>query len=308
MRERDRGICLEIVKDLVDIAIKLIQSREADNSSILHAVWSECRTLFLTNQPIFGDFDKINYINDEEEARIAEKARDEEEMMGEVEYEEDFEEEFQEEEKELKLKYLNDLVDRDFESYRDLNAPWDEFLPKREEEVEETSRLGCIVLGYVVHRLLQILYFSPFQVAPCPIPRVKVMAIILGITNSTLHEQLRELLKDSEIRLLRMEDAINHCLESYKQEMSHMKYIDLDIVSTTARDVRKLESKSKTDEAAERHLKIMEKTKKVTPRADGVTEQKQTQTPRQIPYDDMDPILSDVAYIGRGALVNIIYR
>jgi len=297
--------------DFVDIAIKLAHSRETDVNSILYTVWSECRTFFLTSQPIFDGFDMINEFNDEEEARIAEKARDEEEeMIDEAEYEEyfDYEEEFEEEKKPLKLSYLSALADRDFENYRDLTAPWDEFLPKREEKIEETSRLGCIVLGYVVHRLLEILHFSPIQVAPCPIPRVKVAAVILGITNSILHEQLRELLKDSGIRLLRMEDAINHCLKSYKQEMSHTEYIDLNMVSASARDVKRLETKSKMDEIAERHLKIMEKTKKVTPRVDAMIEEKQTQTPRQIPYDDMDPILSDAACIGRGALINIIYR
>ncbi|EZA48911.1 Sperm flagellar protein [Ooceraea biroi] len=274
MREKHQAICAEILRDLTDIAVKIAQYRQTNNSHISYSIWSECRTLFLKSQSIFEDFDEIVEIEDKGETENAEEIRN-------------------------KIQITITLANTDFENYQDLAAPWDKFVPEREQEAEEAFRLGCIVLGYIVHRLLEILYPSPVEVVPRPVPRVKVAAIILGITNFTLHEQLRELLKDSGIRLLRMEDAINHCLERYKQEMSHVKYIDLNIVSVTAKDVKRLETKSKIDDPRERHLKRMEKTKVMTPRSDAVAEEKQTQTPRQIPYDDTDSILSDTACTGK---------
>ncbi|XP_026826141.1 uncharacterized protein LOC109611337 [Ooceraea biroi] len=304
MREKHQAICAEILRDLTDIAVKIAQYRQTNNSHISYSIWSECRTLFLKSQSIFEDFDEIVEIEDKGETENAEEIRNKIQITisrNKVKNGKDLtiEEEFQEKQRlhRVKVEHRRALANTDFENYQDLAAPWDKFVPEREQEAEEAFRLGCIVLGYIVHRLLEILYPSPVEVVPRPVPRVKVAAIILGITNFTLHEQLRELLKDSGIRLLRMEDAINHCLERYKQEMSHVKYIDLNIVSVTAKDVKRLETKSKIDDPRERHLKRMEKTKVMTPRSDAVAEEKQTQTPRQIPYDDTDSILSDTAYL-----------
>ncbi|RLU21171.1 hypothetical protein DMN91_005544 [Ooceraea biroi] len=306
MREKHQAICAEILRDLTDIAVKIAQYRQTNNSHISYSIWSECRTLFLKSQSIFEDFDEIVEIEDKGETENAEEIRNKIQITisrNKVKNGKDLtiEEEFQEKQRlhRVKVEHRRALANTDFENYQDLAAPWDKFVPEREQEAEEAFRLGCIVLGYIVHRLLEILYPSPVEVVPRPVPRVKVAAIILGITNFTLHEQLRELLKDSGIRLLRMEDAINHCLERYKQEMSHVKYIDLNIVSVTAKDVKRLETKSKIDDPRERHLKRMEKTKVMTPRSDAVAEEKQTQTPRQIPYDDTDSILSDTACTGK---------
>lgn len=297
---------MKILEDFADIAIKIAQYRQANDSYIPHFIWNECRTLFLKNQSIFGDFNEIDEMEDEEETENLKEIGNKIETTineNKIKNETDLriEEECQAEEKQrrqhrVKLEHRKALVDMDFENYRDLAAPWDEFVPEREEEIKEISRLGRIVLGYVVHRLLEILYPLPIQVATCPVPKVKVAAIILGITNPKMHEQLRELLQGSGIRLLRMEDAINHCLESYKQEMSHIEYIDVNIVSATT-DVK--EMKSKMNDPKEHRLKRIEKT---TPQPDVTTEEKQTQTPRRIPYDDMDPILSDAACTGREKL------
>jgi len=106
-------------------------------------------------------------------------------------------------------------------------------------------------------------------------------------------------LKDAGIRLLTMENAINYCLENYKREMIDVEYIDLNIISATTRDIKKLEVKSKTDDSREHHPKKIERSAKLETSQQSAAEEKQTQTPRQIPYDDMDPVLSDTACIGR---------
>lgn len=309
MREKHRGICVEILIDLADIAVKIARYRQASDNHVPHFFWSECKTLFLKNQPIFEDFDEIyEDKEDKDEIRNAvETAINQIKTKNEKDLK--IEQGFHAEEKyrlrQTRSKYRTALADTDFENYRDLVATWDAFVPKRDRETEEISKLGRVVLGYVIHRLLEILYPSPVQVAARPVPRVKVAAIILGITNPTLHEHLRELLKGSGIRLLRMEDAINHCLESYKQEMSHVEHIDLNIVSTMMKGVKKLDIQDKMDDPKKHRLKKVEKMKVTTPRSDA--EEKHTQTPRQIPYDDMDPILSNVACTGKSALSLFMY-
>lgn len=312
MKEKHHGICSEIINDLIDIAVKISDYRQVNGNHIPNSIWNEWRMLFLKSQPIFEHTDYFD-----EEAENTEETKNEKE----IKTNEDEEEKgargnsgervrneegikigktlkVEENRKLVQLERQQSLTDADFESYRDLASPWDQFVPKREKEVEEVYRLGCVVLGYIVHRLLEILYPYPAKIMDCPVPRVKVAAIILGVTNATLHKQLRELLKNTGIRLLTMEDAINHCLESYKREMVDVEYIDLNIISTTAKDIKRLEAKSKAD-SRELHSKKIERSAKSTPFHQNVAEEKQTQTPRQIPYDDMDPILSDTAYIGR---------
>lgn len=320
MKEKHRSINSEIVNDLADIAVKIADYHQTNGNIISNSTWNEWKTLFLKNQPIF---ELMNHFNDVEEVEDIEHIKNEEEMKvnkDEVIVENSIRrkngEQIRNEEgikirKELKAEekqrknYLGperwqSLADADFESYRDLTSPWDQFVPKTEEETEEVHRLGCVVLGYVVHRLLEILYPYPSEIVVYSVPRVKVAAIILGITNATLHEQLRELLKNTGIRLLTMEDAINYCLEKYKQEMIDVEYIDLNIISATTRDIKKLETKSKANNSRDRYPKKIERSAKIATSQQSAAEEKQTQTPRQIPYDDMDPILSDTAYIGRG--------
>lgn len=322
MKEKHQEICSEIVNDFADIAVKIADYRQANGIHIPNSIWNEWRMSFLQNEPIF---ELVEYFNDVEEKEDVKEIKNEEKVKineddkmmvnndarGNCEEKPGNEEEKIKTEKELKaeekqrlaqleLERQQSLADADFESYRDLASPWDQFIPKRDEETEDVYRLGCVVLGYIVHRLLEILYPYP-EVMDCPVPRVKVAAIVLGVTNVTLHEQLPELLKNTGIRLLTMEDAINHCLERYKQEMVNVKYIDLNIISTrTTRDTKRLEAKNKTDDSRERHPKKIERSAKLATSQQNAAEEKQTQTPRQIPYDDMDPILSDIAYIGRG--------
>lgn len=320
MKEKHRSINSEIVNDLADIAVKIADYRQTNGNHISSSTWNEWKTSFLKNQPIF---ELMDHFEDVEEVEDTEDIKNEEKMKvnkdeaiienstrrkngGRIRNQEGIKigKELKADEKQdlihLEPERWRSLVDADFESYRDLASPWDQFVSKREQEAEEVHRLGCVVLGYIVHRLLEILYPYPDEIVDCSVPRVKVAAIILGITNATLHEQLRELLKNTGIRLLRMEDAINHCLERYKREMVDVEYIDLNIISATIRDIKRFETKSKTDDSRDRHPKKIERSAKTAMSQQSAAEEKQTQTPRQIPYDDMDPILSDTAYIGRG--------
>ncbi|XP_036142847.1 sperm flagellar protein 2 [Monomorium pharaonis] len=321
IKKKRQDICSEIINALVDIAVKMSDYRQ-ENGNIPDFIWNEWRVLFLKNQPIFElvdvelDFDveetenveemeneEGKKLNEDGETIVKNDARRNDGKILKNKEKAKIEERLKIEEKQrlvqLELERQQSLADADFESYRDLTSPWDKFVLTRKKEDEEVYRLGCVVLGYIIHRLLENLYPYLVEVIDCPVPRVKIAAIILGVTNATLHEQLRELLKNAGIRLLTMEDAINHCLKSYKQEMADVEYIDLNIISTTTRDVKRLGAKNKTNDVRERHPKKIERSTKLTTLQQNAAEEKQTQTPRQIPYDDMDPILSDTAYIGK---------
>lgn len=334
-----RGLCVEITRDLADIAVKIAEYSQANDDRTPRSVWSDCRTLFLRNQPIFefAEFSDIFKIEDAEEEEEGEEQEDvnirkktEDEATtyhkfriknGEERRDEEETKDAQltgsrkgrqvEDKQRLKLLQLEldrqrVLADADFENYRDFAAPWDEFVPTRggqveEDEAEEIFRLGRVVLGYVVHRLLGMLYNQPTEIMARSAPRVKVAAVVLDITSAALLDELRELLKRYDVHLLRMGDAINHCLERYKREMADVEYIDLDIVSATARDVGRLQAEGKTNGSKGRRAKLPERPMAKNAAAkqrQNATGEKQTQTPRQIPYDDLHPTLSDAAYIG----------
>lgn len=324
-----RGICAEVARDLADIAVKIAEYRQANDDQVPRSVWSDCRTLFLKNQPIFEFVDWPDFFeveNEEEDVNIQKNAgntvtkshkvriQNGEDAKNEEERTESRKERGKVEDKQklellqLELDRQRVFADADFENYRDFTSPWDEFVPTKKEgqeednEAEEIFRLGRVVLYHVVHRLLGMLYKRPTETVTPSIPKVKVAAIVFGITSAASLEELRELLKMRDVHLLRMEDAINHCLEWYKREMADVEYIDLDVISATTRSVGLgSQAEDKTNGRKDRRVKLpgrrMAKDTAVTQQEDAVIE-KQTQTPRQIPYDDLHPILSDVAYIG----------
>lgn len=297
LEEKHRKICMEILRDLVDIAMKAAEYRQTNNNYIPPFMWSEWRTLFINNQPISELNDNIEMLEIEEDENTAENTGE----RNKIDNEKDGKMTDEMEDKRKNMIFLKELerqrclADGDFENYRDFLSPWNEYLPEMKQRDDEVVRLGSIVLGYIVHHLLQVLYPYSTETLICPVPRVKIAAIILGITDPAWHQQLQELLTKSGIRLLRMENAINYCLARYKQEMADVEYIDLNIIAATTRDMKKLEVKNKMKfNSRNNRSKKIEK-RKVTNGGD----EKQTQTPRQIPYDDMDPVLSDAAYIGR---------
>lgn len=140
----------------------------------------------------------------------------------------------------------------------------------------------------------------------------------------TVHETMRTLLERCKIRLVRMEDAINYCLSRYKDEMSDVQYIDLNIIAATDDTVailtkrnrrmkidtsqeclqsvkgssRRSKSSRTTKSREEKEKKKSQRLRKKTEEKELQTEEKETQTPRNIPHDDMDPVLTDSAYIG----------
>lgn len=307
LREKHERVCRDTLRDLIDVALKVAEYRCSNEGYVPKVIWNEWKALFLKCQPIFEPFeDKFNV--DEEGERLEEI---EEIVRSRVEREEA-------------------LNEANFESYHNLESPWDDYVPPMEPEIEEILKLGELVLGYIVHRLLEFVY--PYPVGPLepPIPKVKTAAIILGVLEESFYDPIQSLLKKSGIRLVTIRDAINHCLLRYKEEMSDVKYIDANVVRATeeifnesSASRRKSEdskrrnefvtSRSRNDDDLLRSGKLSGKVKGEEKegrrtgrrrRSDKNIEkdspkEKETQTPRVIPYDDVDPILSSVAYLGK---------
>ncbi|CAG5095166.1 Similar to Spef2: Sperm flagellar protein 2 (Mus musculus) [Cotesia congregata] len=179
------------------------------------------------------------------------------------------------------LNSIDHLQDKDLRDYIDINAPWNEFIPEIDQESKEFIELGSITLGYIVHKLL--LKFPQEFLRP-KLPEVKVRAILLGVSDPKHYSTLQDLLKHQKISVIRVEDAINYCLQCYKEEKK----------DEDSAEEFKLEthSESSIKSPEDSTLNGEGKSKNIT-KID-----KKTQTSKVIPFDDMHPRLSDSAYIG----------
>ncbi|XP_014609178.1 PREDICTED: sperm flagellar protein 2-like [Polistes canadensis] len=262
LREKHERICREVIEDLIDIALKVVEYRSSNECYVPKAIWNEWKTLFLKCQPIFDPFE--NEFPKKEE-------KEEEENIEEI--------------VQSRLDREEVLNEANFESYHTLQSPWDEYVPPMTDpEIEEILKLGELVLGYIVHRLLEFVYPYPTGYLESPVPKVKTAAIILGIVEPRLYDSIEILLNNSGIRLVSMKDAINYCLLRYKEEMLDVEYIDANIIRAT-------------DDIVKR--KVDDLKKNTTTKSKKTLKSDKVSTPRVIPYDDMNPILSDAAHIGK---------
>ncbi|CAK9812941.1 Sperm flagellar protein 2 [Anthophora quadrimaculata] len=311
LREKHWKYCRQVADDLSSIALNIAEHRRVNHGQVPFTLLSEWRSLFRRSQPIFEE--QIPYTVSQGSSK------------------EELDEGLPKSDLWSKFDDVDVLRDALFDDYLETNPPWDVSLPILGEDTQETLTLGRVVLGYIVHRLLEGLYARPLDRSKSLLRKFKHVAIILGIGSPEVYESIRALLEENGVRTIRMDDAINYCLEKYKEEMSNTEYIDLNVVTATAKLIEGFESgenqasspnvvksgrkRSKfADERSAssvdvptvqrssktRRSKRSDDAKKPTddaPKTENV--EKQTQTPRNIPYDDLDPVLTDSAYMGK---------
>ena len=195
IRERHWTICRDVVDDLATIALNVGDHRRVNDGYVSITLLSEWKTMFLKCQPIF----------DEEIPHDARQERDGSDLLLKSDVW-------------TKIGKVDALRDALFDDYLETKPPWDVSLPEIGEESREIARLGRLVLGHVVHRLLRGLYAKPLDRSQILLSKFKNMAIVLGIGNAAVYELIRTVLDRSGVRTVRMEDAINHCLERYVVE------------------------------------------------------------------------------------------
>ena len=203
----------DIVSNLIDISVKAAEYKIASSDDCIpKSLWNEWKALFIKNQPIW-------------EVNPPKLSRDSSEFQG--------EQEIIDETDETDSTRIDLLNDDDFDNYHNIRSPWNEFSPNIDTETQKFLDHGIIVLGYVVHKLLK--GFQPHleEAMVTPLPNMKTRAVVLDLPDSVLYEPIQELLKCQRIHLVRMENAINYCLEAYKIEMKDFDYIDLNIKAAT---------------------------------------------------------------------------
>ncbi|XP_076755957.1 sperm flagellar protein 2 [Xylocopa sonorina] len=270
IRKKHWKFCQGLLVDLVSIALNMAEHRRVNDGRVPVALLTEWKSMFLKSLPIFDEeIPYDDHDDDHDDDRDGLLKTDSSDAL-----------------ETLREALLDD--------YLDGNPPWE----RLEESSSESFESGRAILGYAVHRLLEGLYARPIDRSRTLLSELKHVAIVLGVGNRGAYETLRALLDHASVRALRMEDAINYCLEWYKHEMSDIRYIDLNVIAATTDAIRQKVDSNRVDR------RMDESIKEIGDNGEGRnddTREKETQTPRNIPYDDVDPVLSDSAYIGKWA-------
>ncbi|XP_022900706.2 sperm flagellar protein 2-like [Onthophagus taurus] len=198
MKERRLQMCTEALRDMVDIAIRDAEYKEAFDEEMSPKMKKDLADLFVKGKSIFDVVEDVETIIDYMPI-------------------DDFDDEIVLEE----IDRQNTLDIRNFEDYCNFVWPYEidahasEFVDKLDD-----IKLAMNILGHVIFRLLLTKYPKPALPTPPNIPKVEVAACIANIPDLTVVPILEKLLVERKIKVIQLEDTINYCLEAYKMEIT----------------------------------------------------------------------------------------
>lgn len=287
LRERRYLIRVEvhnIIQSIIDISLRISEIRDLTSCQIPKSLMKDLKELFFKNLPIFDILENFEVLCEDNE-------NEDEEFDG--------ENDFAIENDDLKNQEKhrqNVLNECDFVDYLHLVGSWMVsllFPDGTENEVQQK------VLGYIVHRLLELKYPTPNIPTPVPLKPMKPVVIIQGL-DSDGYNMLFDLMEACKILIVRIDDVINFVLSVYKEELSVVRDIDIDSVFKKATE-KSLQEKPKTvkEKEVSKKVQLLKNTAVEIPmfNIEFLSQDKQTQTPRKIPDDD--PVFSPVAEIGK---------
>lgn len=115
------------------------------------------------------------------------------------------------------IEKQNKLDKDDFDNYQEFKWPWVLQNNVTEEEVKEMNN-GMRVLGHFVHLLLNMKYPLPVHPSPPDLPKVNVRVCLNGLPELTCLKVLKKMLSHKEILVVELQDAVNFCLDKFKEE------------------------------------------------------------------------------------------
>lgn len=115
------------------------------------------------------------------------------------------------------IEKQNKLDKDDFDNYQEFKWPWVLQNNVTEEEVKEMNN-GMRVLGHFVHLLLNMKYPLPVHPSPPDLPKVNVRVCLNGLPELTCLKVLKKMLSHKEILIVELQDAVNFCLDKFKEE------------------------------------------------------------------------------------------
>lgn len=283
-KERYQLFCEDVFSNLVNVAINFAEHRlqyHNDPDWKQKFVWKD---LFIKGRPLIDKLedDSLSYCSCDEDDEDLEK-------IAEVE--------------------IDILIQNLLQKYLNYKEPFTLVYDQYDERLIEPSRLGCNVLGHIVHLLLLSKYPKPSVLQPVDLPTVNVAACLTSLTDLMILPHLQKLLTEKGIVIINIDDCIKFCVDQYKKETT-MEYVDPPPVEETDGNKTKGKKKDKKKEKKkdkEKKSKKDKDKKSKKPKSDKSSKSKAEpqfieialQTPYIYPCEEI--VLSQKASLGQTA-------
>ncbi|CAG9813387.1 unnamed protein product [Phaedon cochleariae] len=272
--ERCYKMCSEIIRNICTIAFKESEYRNFFGESPSRRVIDNWKKCFLTNENFEDAVSPIEII-----------------LKPPDEIPEDLETIVHNE-----IERQDKLDKGDFESYINFEWPWELENVEIDDNYICDMNYGMNILGHIVNNLLKIKYPLPEPPPPPNLPKVNISVCVNGLTDTTCLPLLQKMLDHKDIRVFEMQDAVNFCINAFKEESKLAEedgdeQIQKDKTkgSQSKKSLKKgAKSKSKTD----RNINTVEDVEDKFALAD-----KTVQTPKVYPCEEIP--LSPKAELGR---------
>ncbi|KAF7284780.1 hypothetical protein GWI33_021647 [Rhynchophorus ferrugineus] len=269
--QRHEDTCVKVVRDLVDVSIHISEYKKRFGQEMSKREMVDLKHLFLGEQPVIDSFAPMVHL-------IENSSGDIEEII----------------DKEITRQDVIDM--EEFESYMNFEWPWELKNVSTTPEILDQIDCGLNVLGHVVHQLLTAKYpESPAPEVP-HFPQVIVRVCINSFNDLNSLPILRNLLKNREIEVIQMTQAVNYCIEAFNNERKREYEIDKQDNNNETK-----KAKSKTTKAPKKGAKskTMAKSSKteVSEEPSKEYDNKIVQTPIKFPWEEIE--FSRQAILGR---------
>lgn len=288
--EAHESMCRGIVEDIVALSLKHAEFKANYDMDVPRRVEKNWYDLFIKEQPIF---DILPHTED-----IVQECLDDLPSF----YEEIYSRE---------IMRQNALDDKEFEDYCEYKWPWDlEEHELYDEERLQIINLGMNVLGHIVGRVLLAKYPYPPQPEKPTLPPVTIAACVNGIQDITIRPALQKLLDKRKVAVIEMQDAINYCLECYRDETT-TEVAEQTLVEETEQALEDMKNKAKGKQPKNKKGPPKKGEKKKSKKGEAVEDDnislldlnlhidRQCQTPRIFPCEEIQ--LTQRAKLGEEA-------
>ncbi|CAH0564366.1 unnamed protein product [Brassicogethes aeneus] len=219
--ERVYNMCLDAVKDMVDIAIALGEHKERYGEEAPKRVVDKYKCLFVKEKPIFDIITPVE--------RIIRCGEDEEEDFEYIQ---------------MEIERQDALDECEFENYQNYINPFEyDQITFGNDETDYKLACGTNIIANIIYTLLTIKYPKNTYLKP-NLDHLKIAACINGLTDTSTLPVLQKLLEIKEVKVLEFNDVVNFCLEAHNEE-TMAEYPDTILIEETDKEVEKIAGKGK---------------------------------------------------------------
>lgn len=194
-KTRNLTFCQDTLNDILDIVYRYVDYKECHMQEPCPTTFKEWLYLFVKSRPIFDLFEEMSLI---------------------VEYDEFFliddYDRFTEKQYKFEISRQNDIDQSMFDHYIE-----------RQKNCNDAMDNGYKICSHIITKLLLVKYPKPKTNNSVESPPIDKIICLSGVSDCKIIPVMEYFLKESGIKIIQMEDAINYCIRIYMEEVPHEK-------------------------------------------------------------------------------------